>query len=141
MIVDSADDRLLGTVGVHVRRPHDQTAEIGYWLAAEARGRGAMTRAVRLVADWAFAALGLWRLEILVHPDNPGSQGVAERAGFTREGLLRSYRQRKGVREDYILFSLLRDDPGLAGQDREPASAVSARSAAVSSASSSPPRD
>ena len=43
----------------------------------------------------------------MANPANAGSQRVAEHAGFTREGLLRSYRYRHGVREDLVVFSLL----------------------------------
>jgi RimJ/RimL family protein N-acetyltransferase len=64
--------------------------EIGYWTAAEARGRGLTTRAVVLVRDWAHEALGLDTIEILAHRDNRPSQVVAERAGFTDTGETRT---------------------------------------------------
>ena len=44
------------------------------------------------------------------HPDNEASQRLAERAGFTREGTLRRYRRRHGVREDLVMFSMLAED-------------------------------
>jgi RimJ/RimL family protein N-acetyltransferase len=52
------------------------------------------------------------RVELLANPMNEASQRLAERAGFTREGLLRAYRRRKGEREDLIMFSLLARDIG-----------------------------
>jgi RimJ/RimL family protein N-acetyltransferase len=60
--------------------------EIGYWVAAEARGRGVATRAVRLLADWGRAELGLTRIDVLPHRDNAASRRVAEKAGFTETG-------------------------------------------------------
>jgi RimJ/RimL family protein N-acetyltransferase len=51
-------------------------------------------RATRLLARWALTDLGLERLEPLANPENEASQRLAERAGFTREGLLRRYRRR-----------------------------------------------
>ena len=66
-------------------------AEVGYWLAREARGQGHATRAVGLISTWGFAALGLERLDLYAAIENRASQLVAERAGFTREALLRSY--------------------------------------------------
>ena len=57
--------------------------EIGYMLAAPARGRGAATRAVRLLVDWAFETLGLERLELHIDTHNAPSLAVAARAGFT----------------------------------------------------------
>ena len=63
--------------------------ELGYWVAAEARGRGVATRATRLLHDWAVHELGLTTLEILPHRDNAASLRVAERCGYTPTGELR----------------------------------------------------
>ena len=52
-------------------------------------------------------ALGFERLEVLVSPGNEPSERLARAAGFTREGVLRSYRERKGEREDFVILSLL----------------------------------
>lgn len=60
--------------------------EIGYWVAPEARGRGLAARAVGLLADWAFATLGLRRLELVTYEGNAPSRRVAERCGFVLEG-------------------------------------------------------
>src|SRR6266511_2375891 len=98
-VVDAASGALLGAVGLRPD-PEHRKGELGYWIAAGARRRGVGARAVRLLALWALRDLGLERLEILVNPANLASQRLAERAGFTREGLLRSYRVRKGERED-----------------------------------------
>ena len=65
---------------------HEGIGDVFYWLAAEARGRGYATKAVRLISDWAFETLELERLELYAHPDNTASQRVAERAGYIREG-------------------------------------------------------
>ena len=100
-------DRLLGVVDLVVSSWPHAVAEIGYWLARGARGQGLGARAVRLLAGWAFTAVGLARLEILVEPGNIASQRVAEDAGFRREGVLRSYRELKGTRRDYVVYSLL----------------------------------
>ena len=67
-------------------------------------------RAVRLLSTWALSELGLERLELLAHPGNAASQALAQSAGFTREGLLRRYRRRHGVREDLVMFSRLAED-------------------------------
>lgn len=85
-------------------------AGIGYWLAPEGRGRGAATHAVRLLAGWAFDALGVQRLELTCGPDNHASQRVADRCGFTREGLMRAHLPFKGGRRDTVLHSLLPSD-------------------------------
>ena len=56
---------------------------------------------------WAFVDLGIERLQLTCGPDNAASQRVAERAGFTREGVLRSHLPFKGGRRDTVVFSLL----------------------------------
>ena len=108
-IVDT-DDRLIGALGLSNVDWPDLKAEIGYWMAAESRRRGIGARATRMLAVWAISALGLERIELLANPENEASQRLAERAGFTREGTLRRYRRRHGVREDLVMFSLLAGD-------------------------------
>jgi RimJ/RimL family protein N-acetyltransferase len=100
-------DVLLGAVSLQEVRLDQGCAAVGYWLAPEARGRGAATQAVRLLARWAFAELGLARLELTCGPDNEASQHVAERCGFSREGLLRSHVPFKGTRRDSVIYGLL----------------------------------
>jgi RimJ/RimL family protein N-acetyltransferase len=80
---------------------------VGYWLAREARGQGNATRALRLICDWGFRSLGLERIGVGAATGNLASQRVAERAGFTREALLRSYIRAKDRRLDIVEFGLL----------------------------------
>jgi RimJ/RimL family protein N-acetyltransferase len=108
-IVDM-DDSVLGALGLSNFEWHDLKGEIGYWMAAESRRRGIGARATRMLAVWALTSLGLERLELLANPENEASLRLAERAGFTREGTLRRYRRRHGVREDLVMFSLLAED-------------------------------
>jgi [ribosomal protein S5]-alanine N-acetyltransferase len=108
-IVDP-DDRVLGALGLSNFDWPDLKAEIGYWVVADARRRGVGARATRLLAIWAITSLGLERVELLANPENEASQRLAERAGFTREGVLRRYRRRHGVREDLVMFSMLAED-------------------------------
>jgi RimJ/RimL family protein N-acetyltransferase len=98
---------LLGGASLHDVDLHQGTGAVGFWLVPAARGQGAASRAVRLIAGWAFAELGLARLEITCAPDNEASQRVALRCGFSREGVLRSHLPFKGGRRDSVLFSLL----------------------------------
>ena len=110
IVADAQTDVLLGAIDVRVQNADQKRGEIGYWLAPEARGRGAITRAVVLLSRWALNGMGLGRVTVLAHPENEASQRVAERAGFVREGLLRDYALRAGVREDMIMYSLLPRD-------------------------------
>jgi len=110
VIAGARTGELLGSVGLLGVDWDERRCEIGYWLAPWARGRGAATRAVALLAPWALRELGLARVALHTTPDNEPSQRVAERAGFTREGVLRSYEERDGRRLDVLLFSLLPAD-------------------------------
>jgi RimJ/RimL family protein N-acetyltransferase len=109
-IVDAGSGRLLGSISlmrfswVHAR------GEVGYWLAAWARGQGHATRAVRVICAWGFSALRLERVDLMVSTGNPASQHVAERAGFTREAVLRSYMRGAPDRQDMVMFGLLTDE-------------------------------
>jgi RimJ/RimL family protein N-acetyltransferase len=109
-VVGTGDGVLLGSVGVH-RIPDDRSvAEIGYWVAQHARRRGIATRALRLASLWAVVDLGIRRLELMADIENVGSQAVAEAAGFTREGVLRSYFAHRRGLLDVVMYSLLPSD-------------------------------
>jgi RimJ/RimL family protein N-acetyltransferase len=86
------------------------TAELGYTVAPAARGRGVATEALRQVTAWAFAELGLFRLELLISVENAASKRVAERCGYVREGVLRSLYLKPGLREDTEIWSRLATD-------------------------------
>jgi len=100
---------LLASVGLHFDRGRDAgIAEIGYWTAASARGRGVTTEAVAAVCAWGFSSCGVQRLEWYAEVGNVPSRRVAEKVGFTIEGTLRSFLLRPGgERVDGWVGSLL----------------------------------
>jgi len=101
-----ADDSLGAVIA---SRRHRDNYELAYLAREEGRGRGLMTRAVRVLCDWLFEQ-GVGRIEIRTHPDNGASQRLAERVGFQREGLERRSIWLHNKRQDAILWSLLPDD-------------------------------
>ena len=105
------DDLILGGCSIYGIEWAYGRAAVGYWLAPHGRGRGIATHAVRLLTRWAFDDLGIARLQITCGPDNLASQRVAERAGFAREGVLRSHFPFKGGRRDTVVFGLVPADP------------------------------
>jgi RimJ/RimL family protein N-acetyltransferase len=107
-------DELLGSIGLRMA-PGEGRCDLGYWLAPWGRRRGVMTRAVVLLSRWAFEALPVDRVEITIEPENSASRAVAERAGFTFEGVLRSHTEIKGTRRDMAMYSLLRGELQQAG--------------------------
>ena len=101
-IADPGDDRLLGTILWFNWTP-DVECEIGYWTHPEARGRGLMTAAVRLVTGHVFETLGVQRVTAFAAADNLASRRVIERAGFRLYGV-----ERYGawVRDDHVDMAL-----------------------------------
>jgi RimJ/RimL family protein N-acetyltransferase len=107
----AGDDRCVGQIGLVLADHPTGNAEAVYWLLPEARGRSWAARALRLVSDWGFESLGLERIAVLVDLDNPASQRTAEKAGFTREGVLRGYERHPRLgRVDVWSFSRLATD-------------------------------
>jgi ribosomal-protein-serine acetyltransferase len=86
------------------------TAELGVFLAKDARGQGIVTRTVEAMIDWAFGERGLRRLEWRCAPGNEASRTIPRRLGFSHEGTLRQvFRVREGF-HDLEVWSLLRDE-------------------------------
>jgi RimJ/RimL family protein N-acetyltransferase len=108
-VLDSETGDLAGSIAIKQQR--FSTGHIGYWVAREARGRGVATSALKTLCRWAVDELGLKRLELVTDPENVASQRVAEKAGFQREGIMRSALEyQDGRRRDSVLFSLLPDE-------------------------------
>lgn len=105
-----ADDQLIGTCGFNdFSRPH-RWAELAYDLAEPHWGKGLISRAVSAALDWVFQQDQVDRVQAYVRVDNARSQRVLDRAGFTREGRLRSLRICRGQPHDFFIYSLLRAD-------------------------------
>jgi RimJ/RimL family protein N-acetyltransferase len=109
-IWDAATGAYAGEIGLYYWEPPTQQAMIGYSLMPAWRGRGYATRAANLVATWAFDQCRIARLIAGTNPENLGSQGVLQRAGFVREGLQRSRLPGPdGTRIDDVLWARLPD--------------------------------
>jgi [ribosomal protein S5]-alanine N-acetyltransferase len=107
-VINKRTGDLLGGIGL--RLPADGIGEVGYWVRREARGRGVATRALLLISRWALEDQKLVRVQLTAEPGNVASQRVAEKAGYTREGLLRRFLNIGGERRDGIMFSRLPED-------------------------------
>lgn len=89
--------------------PYGHRATFGYWLAPEARGRGAATRALRLVTDWTLRTTDAVRLDLYTMVGNDASERVAERAGYEREAVLRAWDvDGEGRPVDVVYYALIR---------------------------------
>jgi RimJ/RimL family protein N-acetyltransferase len=102
---------------VDVRRSEPGVGVLSWVVYAPSRGRGLAWRAVRLLVAWAFAELGLERVEAHVNPANRASLRTALRAGLLREGLLRGNATLGGARTDTVVLGRRRDDPSPDSRD------------------------
>ncbi len=98
---------LAGALGLLYVNLHSRKTEIGYWLGGAYQGKGIMTRAVRVLVDYAFDELGLNRVEIRCARGNDRSRAVAERLGFKQDGALRDGEWLTDHFEDQLVFSML----------------------------------
>lgn len=108
-VVD-ADGTLVGSFGLVRMNPPQGVAEVGYWVAPGARRRGVARRAATAVTQWALHDIGFARVELLAATENTGSRRVAERIGFTQEGVLRSAAAGRGRRDDLVMYSRVAGD-------------------------------
>lgn len=104
--------RLAGCVSLKETNWQELTTEVGYWVAPWGRGSGLAGRAARLLAEWALRDRAMERVELLAAVGNLASQRSADRAGFTREGILRSAGHVHAGRVDLVVYSLIRSDLG-----------------------------
>jgi len=105
------DQTILGSISLFHLDPANAAGEVGYWVALEARGQGVAPRALTAVCAFAFADLGLERLELFHAVENTASCAAATKAGFILEGTLRSsYRYADGLLHDEHVHSRLPSD-------------------------------
>ena len=104
--VDSGSGEVVGGGTLHHLDAERKIVEIGYFVLPHARRRGVATTIARMLAEHAFS-LGIERVAAYVNVGNTASERVADRAGFTREGVVRSMPKPDGRRIDKTLYSLL----------------------------------
>jgi [ribosomal protein S5]-alanine N-acetyltransferase len=110
VIAEAATGLGVGQIGLWLQNIHYGRASVGYWVAGPARGRQVAGSAIAALTRWAHGELAIPRLELYVEPWNTGSIRTAERAGFQREGLLRSWQQVGSERKDMYIYGRLVTD-------------------------------
>lgn len=102
----ATETEAIGSIGLMPGKDvHRYTAEMGYWLAEPYWGKGIMTLAVRCLTDYAINDLKLHRIYAEPYTVNPASARVLEKAGFIREGTLRSNAYKDGQIIDQYMYS------------------------------------
>ena len=101
------DGKLVGGVLFRTMDVEQGTAEAGCWLEPSAVGKGLVTRAARVIIDWAVEERGIHRVEWIASAANEASIAVARRLGMTKDGVLRESRLYRGKRRDLEVWSVL----------------------------------
>jgi RimJ/RimL family protein N-acetyltransferase len=105
------DGKFAGALSFHTLVLDEAKAEIGYWLTADARGKGIATAATKLLTGYGFETIGFHRIEALVVESNKPSLKVLANAGYEQEGILRDKCcGADGSRENMVLFAALRHE-------------------------------
>ncbi len=116
LIIETVEDGTpIGTVGwrkvvVYGPSPTSDTWQIGIELIPSARGKGFGGEAQRLLADWLFATTEVNRVEASTDVDNVAEQRSLDKAGYSREGVMRGAQFRGGAYRDLVYYSRLRSD-------------------------------
>jgi len=104
-------EEAVGAIGISPGSDVERfSAEIGYWLGEPLWGRGITVEAVQLMSAYAFEVCRMLRLFALPFAENRQSTRVLEKAGYTREGTLRSSAVKNGVIRDQALYALVNPD-------------------------------
>jgi ribosomal-protein-alanine N-acetyltransferase len=104
-------DEIAGTINLfNIVRGALEGGTIGYWVDGRRNGRGFATGAVGEILIYAFAELGLHRVEAATLVDNLSSQRVLEKNSFERIGLARRFLRIDDEWRDFLLFQRLADD-------------------------------
>jgi [ribosomal protein S5]-alanine N-acetyltransferase len=112
LVCDRSSNQIVGVVNLNnIVRGCFHSAYLGYYIGAAFAGRGYMTEALALVAQYAFTEMRLHRLEANIQPDNIASIAVARKCGFHKEGFSPRYLQVAGEWRDHERWALLADDP------------------------------
>lgn len=102
--------KFAGSVRYHEIDWENRSTEFGYWLGSEFEGKGLITKVCKVMIAHAFENLKLNRIVIICDTANPKSRAVAERLGFTKEGILRQSEWLKDRFIDQAVYSLLADE-------------------------------
>jgi len=107
-LVIAVDGQAIGTVSLFHEDPLARHAEVGVALAAEARGKGYGTDALRLLVEFAFTRRNLRRVYLAVLASNAAALACYRKVGFIEEGRLRQHCWVRGCYEDEVAMGLLR---------------------------------
>ena len=109
-LVVHPQDGPVGVTGLSEIPPRDRRATVGSWFGHAWWGSGVNRELKALIAALAFRRLGMDRLTAWANTRNGGSQAALERAGFRREGVLRSWHRHGDTLHDVVVFGVTRPE-------------------------------
>lgn len=101
-------DECVGQIGLWLHEMRHGRATVGYWIRPARRRRGHALAALQVLSTWAWTLPDVHRLQLHIDPTNKASWLTAERAGYEREGLLRSWQEIAGERRDMFVYGSVR---------------------------------
>jgi ribosomal-protein-alanine N-acetyltransferase len=110
-VFDKATERIIGWCGYHTWYLDHNRAEIGYGLFDDNyKQKGLMSEAMKTILDYGFNTMKLHRIEAFIGTENPASQNLVGKFGFTKEGHLREHYFANNKMEDSLVFGLLKHE-------------------------------
>ena len=110
-VCHATNGKILGGINLtKIRHGMSGSATLGYWMGKPYAGKGFMKKAVQGILTHAFFDLNLNRIEAACLPHNERSKKLLQSSGFVEEGYARQYLEINGVREDHLLFAILKSD-------------------------------
>ena len=107
-------DAVIGNVSYHQTRygPNEGSVayNIGISITPEHRGKGYGVEAQKLLASYLFSTYPIMRVEATTDRENIAEQKALEKAGFTRDGVMRQAQWRTGSWHDMVVYSKLRGE-------------------------------
>lgn len=111
MMITDKEDRVLGMIVFFKGSPYMEGFEIGYNIfAIDDRGKGYGTEALKIFTAYMFSSQNIQRLELNANPENMGSVKIAEKCGYTYEGKMRKAAFCRGIFEDLVKYSILKEE-------------------------------
>lgn len=102
--------KVVGRIGIHYLNAHNKSGAIGYWITKDTQGHGIIHQSCKILISFCFDKLKLNRIELKAATDNVRSRAIAEKLGFTQEGILRQAEKVNDTFHDLAVYSLLRQE-------------------------------
>lgn len=111
LVIVTGEDDIVGHIEFFQTVAYLDELELSYHIYSEQhRGRGYATEAVALMSGYLFDRMKHNRIRLIIHPDNQASRRVAEKCGFTYEGVARGAWFNRGRSHDVAVYGLVRED-------------------------------